>query len=112
MPLAHQNAENVGEVLVQCAGLAVVGQVAGEGLHAMGQFVADDLQRAGEALRPQPGAIAIGHLRAVPIGVVHGHVGLGAVVKPFHVHGGDQAHAIAVQGVALEQLLIKVVGNT
>ena len=71
LPLSDQHAEHVGEVFVERAGLVAVFEVAGERLDAVRELVADDIQRAGEALEDDAVPVAVGHLLAVPERVVH-----------------------------------------
>ena len=60
----------------------------------------DDVKRTGEATEDDTIAIAVSHLLAVPEGVVE--------VAP-RVHGREQAHAIIVQRVAVEEFLVEVI---
>ena len=98
--LLDQRAEDVGEVLVERAGLAGVRQARAVLRHAVRQLVRDDVERFGEAREQLAVAVAVEHLPPVPLRVVE----MRAVV-----HGRLQRHAAAVDGVAFVDLAIKVV---
>ena len=91
-PLLDERAENVRVGLVQRAGLTAVVEVGGVLGHAVGQFVADDIQRQREAVEQLSIPVAVHHLPAVPEGIV---------VGPLIVHGRIQPHTVPVERVAL-----------
>ena len=68
--LPDQNAEDVGEVLVERARLATVDERRGALRHAVGQLVGDDVDAFGEALEQLSVAVAVNHLPPVPLRVV------------------------------------------
>ncbi len=67
----------------------------------MREFVADDVERNGEAVEKLLVAIAVDHLLAVPEGVIVLHA---------IVHAGIEAETFVVDGVAVENGFVEVVG--
>ncbi|GBC80271.1 hypothetical protein HRbin09_01505 [bacterium HR09] len=92
---------NVGPGLVKGPGFRGVSKVGGPLGNTVGQLVGYHVQGVGK--RRKGGAIAVAkhHLRTVPEGVV---------VLIAVVHGSDELHAGAVNGVAVELGLVVVVG--
>jgi len=97
-PLLVAGAHDVGEALVQRAGLAVVVQTRGVLGDAVRQLVADHVG-GDEGDEDDTVAVAVGHAGAVPEGVV---------VVATVVDGAHQVHAVAVDGVPAEFLLEEV----
>ena len=66
MVLGDHGAEDIGEMLVQRARLAVVLEVGGELRDAVHQLVRGDIQGSGKAREDRAVAVAEGHLVAIP----------------------------------------------
>ena len=60
----------------------------------------DDVEGTGKATEDDTVAISLSHLFTVPEGVVE---------ATARVHRGEQAHAIIVQRVAVEEFLVEVI---
>lgn len=101
-PLLGQHGEDVGDGLVERAGLPVVGQPGGVLRHAVRQLVGDD--RHGSREPPQHDAVTVDqdHLRALPERVV--------VALPV-VHGGNHGARTRVEGVASVDTAEQLVGD-
>jgi hypothetical protein len=97
-PLAQTHAEDVGEALVERAGLAVVLQAAGVLGDAVEHLVPDHIEQD-ERREDDTVTVAVRHLAGVPEGVV---------VALTVVHGTDQVHAQAVDGITTEDDLEEV----
>lgn len=82
--------------------MAVIIEVAGVLRDAVRQLVGDDIEGAGKADEDDAVAVAEDHLGAVPEGVV---------VVLTVVNVALQFHAVVVDGIAMEDLLIKVPGR-
>ncbi len=92
--LAAEHADDVGEVLVEGARLALVDQAGGLLGDAVRHLVTDDVVDD-EGREELAVAVAVRHLAAVPEGVV---------VLATVVHGADEGHALVVDRVALHDL--------
>ena len=77
----------------------------------MGEFVSHYVERPREAPEDLAVAISIGHLRAVPEGVVHRLKAI-APVGLAHMHARDQRHAGIVERVAAEELEVEIIRVT
>src|SRR5262249_7657328 len=69
---------------------------------AMGQLMADHVNRLCKALEDDPIAVAVYHLAAIPEGII---------VLLAVMHAGIEPHAAVVDGVAAVLLLVKIVGG-
>src|SRR6185295_12695047 len=97
----HARAHDVAHGLVDAAGLTPVHQAGGALGHAVGDLVARHVE-GGERARLAPVAVAVVHLGAVPEGV-------DVVVVDVDVVA--QRLAVAVDGVAAQDVLVEVVGR-
>ncbi|CAM5493957.1 hypothetical protein STANM309S_04543 [Streptomyces tanashiensis] len=100
--LLHERAEDVRHVLVERPRLAVVGEVRRVLGEAVGQLVADDVDREREVEEELAVAVAEHHLLAVPEGVV---------VLLVVVDGGAERQPGAVDRVVAEGVQEEVVGG-
>jgi hypothetical protein len=87
--LLHEDAEDIGEMFVQRARLILVDQRGGVLRDAVRQFVADDVERFGEAVEQLSVAVAVDHLLPVPqrVRVVHAVVNRGVERETASVDG-------------------------
>ena len=88
--LDDEDAEHVGDVLVEGSGLAAVGQARGVLRDAVGQLVGDDVEAGGAAPEDHAVAVPEDHLVPVPEGVV---------VALSVVHGREEGQAACVEAV-------------
>ena len=98
-PLMKYRAEHVQDTHVESAGLVGVVQARGELGDTVGQLVADDVIRFGEVSEDLTVAVPVGHLGAIPEGVVVAHT----VVNRRH-----QCHAGIVNRVAAKAFPVEI----
>ena len=75
----------------------------------MGELMGHHIERPRKPLKHHAVAIAVGHLRAVPEGVVHRLIALAVGLASMHTR--DQAHAGIIERVAAEERVEEVVGG-
>ncbi len=96
-------AENIGEGFIQCAAFVLVFQVGCFFNHAVGHFMAANIQAAGQWFK-NIAAVAIPHRRAVPEGVLHGRA-----VAFRYIYKSDDIAAYTVDRIPVKGIFEIVV---